>query len=345
MKKPLAYKLKMGAFVLGGLVLMLALLAYMGSKQHLFSKTIELYGSFKKVSGLRSGNNVTFSGIIIGVVETVEMVSDTSILVRVQVEKKSAKFIKTDSRMIISPEDLMGNKVINITGGTAEAKSVKDGGHLQTDNPFDIEEVLLVFKSAGSDLAEVANNIKGITEEIKQGNGFAGKILSDPEFAAKMDLAVDRFKESGDNTLAFTRDINALSSDVKNGKGVLGMLLQDDSTATRVHTIIDSLEATTQRASELSRNLAAFSEGMSKDSPLGNLLHDEEMGDDLKQTIHNLEGNTAELNETLETLRESWLVRGLFNKKKEEEKPKTEKPEVKPQEKILSEEITPDTAN
>lgn len=316
MKKRFSYKLRLGAFILTGLLLILALLAYMGSKQNLFRQTIELNGHFKKVGGLRSGNNVTFSGINIGVVKSVEIVNDTNIRVRVQVERKVAKFIKTDSKMLITSEGLMGNRMLTISSGNPDAESVKDGDYLQTESPFDIEEVLVVFQSAGNDIALVANNIKGITEQIQQGNGFAGKILSDPEFAQKMDLAVDHFKQSGENTLAFTRDINRLSSDIREGKGVLGMLSQDEVTATRLRNVIDSLEAASAHASETARNMAAFTEGISKDSPIGNLLHDEEMGEDLKQTIRNLEGNTAEFTETMRKIRGSWLLNGLFSKDK-----------------------------
>lgn len=322
MKKKMSYKIRLGAFILGCLLLLVGLLAYMGGKKNLFSPTIKLHGLFDEVSGLRPGNNVTFSGIVIGVVKTIDIIADTSVKVTVQVDKGNAKFIKKNSKMYIATEGLMGSKMLAISSGTHDAESVKDGDILLTESPFDIQEIMETFKTAGTDISAVAENVLNITNDIVAGKGFVGKVLTDSAFANEMEMAVVQFKTSGENARHFTADLRAISGSIRNGEGSLGMLLQDDSLGRQFQGIVDSLEATAHNAGNAARNISSFTEGMSKDSPVGNLLHDEEMGEDLKQTLSNLRGSSAELGATLQSVQDSWLVNGIFGKKKKKKQKK-----------------------
>jgi phospholipid/cholesterol/gamma-HCH transport system substrate-binding protein len=57
----------------------------------MFSNTFKLKTEFKTVSGLKVGNNVRFSGINIGTVSEIEILTDTSVLVYVIIKKELQK--------------------------------------------------------------------------------------------------------------------------------------------------------------------------------------------------------------------------------------------------------------
>ena len=77
-----------------------------------------LSGVFKDVAGLQAGNNVRFSGINVGTVENISIVSDTSVRVEILIDESTRKFIKKDAVASIGSEGLMGNKILIINPGT-----------------------------------------------------------------------------------------------------------------------------------------------------------------------------------------------------------------------------------
>ena len=69
--------IKLGIFVLAGLILLIVFLYLLGKNQSIFASRFEVKAHFKNVSGLVAGNNVRVSGIVVGIVEEVKLVNDT----------------------------------------------------------------------------------------------------------------------------------------------------------------------------------------------------------------------------------------------------------------------------
>src|SRR6478736_5782217 len=90
-------RIKVGFFVIIGLILITALIFYIGSNQQLFGKKKTVQAIFKDVSGLKKGNAVRFSGVIIGKVENIEILGDLSVKVTLGIDEESIKFIRKDA--------------------------------------------------------------------------------------------------------------------------------------------------------------------------------------------------------------------------------------------------------
>lgn len=118
MKKNSSNKIKLGIFVSFGLVALIIAVYFIGEKQLLFKNTFHLTGVFEDVGGLQAGNNVRLSGINIGTVESISLVSDTTVRVEIVIDESSRKFIKKDAVATIGSEGLIGNKVLVINPGT-----------------------------------------------------------------------------------------------------------------------------------------------------------------------------------------------------------------------------------
>jgi phospholipid/cholesterol/gamma-HCH transport system substrate-binding protein len=81
MKTTSSQKIKIGAFTIVGILLFVAGIFLIGSKQNMFGDTFTIYGYFKNVGGLQVGNSIRFAGINVGTVEDIRIVSDTTIRV------------------------------------------------------------------------------------------------------------------------------------------------------------------------------------------------------------------------------------------------------------------------
>ncbi len=80
MAKRVVNNVKLGIFVLGGLLFLVFLLYMIGKNRNMFGNTYVLKARFENVSGLVAGNNVRFSGIQAGTVKKVKILNDTTLL-------------------------------------------------------------------------------------------------------------------------------------------------------------------------------------------------------------------------------------------------------------------------
>src|ERR1700754_1609158 len=160
MKTTSAQKIKIGLFTFAGLVVLVLGIFFIGSQKSLFNSTFNVYGTFKNVSGLQVGNNVRFAGINVGVVQNITIVTDSSVRVDLTLTDNVKKFIKTDSKISIGSDGLMGDKLVVITpGGIKSTTPVQDGGQLASIPPLDVDRII-------NKLTKVADNAESLTSGL-----------------------------------------------------------------------------------------------------------------------------------------------------------------------------------
>ena len=137
---------KLGLFVIIGLVLFAGGIYFVGKQQNLFGSTFHLTAKFISAGGLKEGNNVRFSGINIGTVNTITL-TDSLVEVDLVIRKNVQEFIKTDATATIGSDGLMGDKVLTINPGKQDSKSVKDGDLIGTKKAIDMDDIMTSIKT------------------------------------------------------------------------------------------------------------------------------------------------------------------------------------------------------
>ncbi|MFC2096340.1 MlaD family protein [Bacteroidota bacterium] len=92
------HNIRLGFFVAIGILFFILGIYYIGSQVNIFSKNFQISGIFTDISGLKVGNNARFSGINIGTVSKVEIITDSLVRVDVSIQENVRKFIRKDSR-------------------------------------------------------------------------------------------------------------------------------------------------------------------------------------------------------------------------------------------------------
>ncbi len=208
--------IRLGIFVTIGLILFIAGIYFIGNRQHLFSRTILISGFFKDISGLQVGNNVRFSGINVGTIDDIVIVSDSTVRVDMIIEKKTQKFIKIDALAVIGSEGLMGNKVLNITPGSVSQKMIPDNGIILTRQLVSIDDIMVKMDSVAGNAVYITADLKGIIANMHAGNGLLGKLFMDEGMANTVDQTLNNVKR-GTHTL--NEDLEALQSNFLFKKG------------------------------------------------------------------------------------------------------------------------------
>ena len=214
--KNIKNNIRLGVFVSIGLLLFITAIYFIGNRQHLFSRTIRISGLFKDISGLQIGNNVRFSGINVGTIEDIVIVSDSMVKVDMILEKKTQKFIKSDALAVIGSEGLMGNKVLNITPGLFGKKMIADNGILRTRQLVSIDDIMIKMDSVAGNAVYITADLKGIMANMHAGNGVLGKLFMDEGMANTIDQTLVNVKK-GTHTL--NEDLEALKSNFLFKKG------------------------------------------------------------------------------------------------------------------------------
>src|SRR3970282_1804723 len=135
---------KIGIFIFLGIVILVIGIFLVGDKDALFSSTFKVRAFFNDIQGLRSGATVRLSGIDVGSVESVKIVSDTTGRVEVimSIREDVKQFIRTETRASIETEGLVGNKVCVLQIGSSLTDRVREGGIIQSKEPIGFAQVI-----------------------------------------------------------------------------------------------------------------------------------------------------------------------------------------------------------
>ncbi len=189
MKTTGTQKLKTGIFVLVALGVLAITIYLVGRQKSLFTDTFPVFANFKNVSGLQIGNFVRFAGINVGTVENISIKNDTTVRVDLVLQTKVKPYIKSDSRVSIASDGLMGDKLIQIAPGSDSGTALK-GGELASVNPMDMDKIMNKLAAIADNAAIITNNLGDITGKINNGKGSLGRLLNSDDFEKNINATV-----------------------------------------------------------------------------------------------------------------------------------------------------------
>ena len=307
---------KLGAFVLIATTCLIVGLYYIGSKKNIFRSTINVSANFNNVGGLLQGNNVRYNGINVGTVIKVYAVADTAIKVEFTIDEKLTEFISKNAIASIGTDGLLGNKLINISPGIANAEPVEEGDVLLSQNPIQMDNALRTLTLTNENLKVITDNLRGVSEKFNNNNSL-WHLLTDTAVAENVRNAVVRFKITGDNTAVITGDLSKIVKDIKAGKGSVGALLTDTAFSQRLNQTIVNIQAISDSVAIISGNFKSISAKLKNgEGSIGTLLTDTTFVHDLNLSMKNLKNGTGNFNENMEALKHSWPFKKYFKKKK-----------------------------
>ncbi|MEO7766287.1 MAG: MlaD family protein, partial [Ferruginibacter sp.] len=243
MKKESGFTWKLGMFVILGLLLFVLTIYLVGKQQNLFGSTFLLQTKFRTVSGLVAGNNVRFSGINIGTVKDIELINDTSVLVRLVIKKDIQQFIKSDAAASIGSDGLMGEKVLTIIPGTGSKTVVKDNDEIGSKRPIEMEDVMSSVKNTVDNAGVISAQLAEFSYKMNKGNGVLSKLTTDEAFSNSLKNTLTNLQTSSNEFAKFTTKMN-------DGKGALSKLVSDEKFGKTLDSTMKNLQTGTKGLSD-----------------------------------------------------------------------------------------------
>lgn len=196
MAKNSSQKIKTGLFVIGGVAILALIIFFIGNQKNLFRSTFKVHANYRTVNGLQEGNFVQFAGINVGVVDLIDIKSDTSVDVVMSIRSKVKEFIKTDSKAKIASDGIMGDKLIQIMPGSDSAKQIADNGQLIAVTPFDMDKVMTKVDKVFSNIDTLTGNLASIFGKVNSGKGTLGKLINDDKVAEDLKSTISSAKQT-----------------------------------------------------------------------------------------------------------------------------------------------------
>lgn len=298
-----------------GIIILVAGILVLGGQQNRFSSTVTVTTVFDDVSGLKSGNNVWFSGVKIGTIKAIHFKNLKEVEIEMVIEEKSRQFVRKDAIAKIGSEGFIGNKLIVIEGGSSDVPPIENGDILQSVIDGGMDAMLATLQINNENLVEITRNFGDLSARIARGEGTMGALLTDSIMAIQVKQMVGNLTQTAANTEKASQSLAQLTTKLNEEGTLINELLTDTVIYGNLQEAVAQLQGITQTASALVTNLNQTTEKLDdRDNAVGVLLNDPEMAETIRQTMQHLEQSSEKLDQNMEALQHNFLFRGFFRK-------------------------------
>ena len=267
--------LKVGAFVLVGLVVFGVVVFMIGDERRFFDPADEYRIEFNNVQGLNRGAPVRMGGVRIGQVSSVSYgtkAGDPKVYVTVDLVRREAGRVRQDSVARIVNKGLLGDKMLDISKGES-GDVVPPGGLIASEDPADF-------------LQQVDNMANRANQTLEDVSSVAAELANE-------DLHTD-IRESA-------HSINVMLKHITDGSGYPNRLLTDPAEAERISRVVSNLERTTLELSDTLTEVRLAVRGV-RTGP--GFAHDMLYGEGARKEVAQIGNAAEEVAVTLRSIRE-----------------------------------------
>jgi phospholipid/cholesterol/gamma-HCH transport system substrate-binding protein len=292
-----SFKIRLGLFVIGGLVIFIIAIFIIGKQKNLFNPVFKLTTSFKNVSGLQVGNKVRFLGIDVGTVDKIIIVNDSTVMVDMLIRKNVHKFIKEDCIVAVGSEGLIGDRLLIITGGSLNSPLAKEDHHLASIEPLETDAIMKSLEVSTKNAEIITEQLAMVMLKVNTGKGTLGRLIHDSTIAQNLDQSVMNIRQ-------ITKGVDDAVYEIR----------------IELSKIMSSVQVTTGNVEDITQHFEDIVTNINTGTgTLTMLIKDSATAENVGHIIKNLNKSTATLDEVLLAVKNSFLLKGYFKKKEKNE--------------------------
>lgn len=322
--------IRLGILVTTGVLLFIVAVYLIGNTRNLFGPKFYLNTIISNANGLREGNNVRYAGIVVGSVEDIIFVNDSTLRVEMSLEEEVKNFIRKDAVASIGMDGLVGNVIVNISPGSGNQPRVKNGGTIASYSRTDTNQMLTTLNRTNENIAVLSENLLEFSKSLNDGKGTLPVLVKNAEVANDVVQTLKNLHFVSENLSRTSADLQRTIKGVEEGRGTLGYLVNDqtlphqlESLATRLDSLLiaqsrpmmENLRKSSEDIAISSAKLKTATKAIeSGDGLAGAILNDTAAANNLREILANLDEGTARFNENMEAMKHNFLFRRYFRK-------------------------------
>jgi phospholipid/cholesterol/gamma-HCH transport system substrate-binding protein len=294
MKPSPALQIRVGLLILAALTILAATIFLMGKERRLFERRVPFEIHFSRTVGLREGSPISLAGVTVGAVESLSFpakLQEHYIVVRISVVGGAASRIRKDTVARIRTLGLLGDKFIELSGGSAQSSPLASGSLISSIDPLDYEMLLGEGRDVVTNVIEATSSLSAILKSIEEGKGLLGQVVSADQEGT--------WAQTAENLRVASASLKNILGSVEKGEGTLGQLIRNRAAG---EAIMTDLRASLSQLRKTTDSLQKTTEKIEKgEGTLGTLVQDPQAG---KEVLAGLRRSTANLEAVTRQLRE-----------------------------------------
>jgi phospholipid/cholesterol/gamma-HCH transport system substrate-binding protein len=306
---------RLGLFFAFALVAAVLILELIGAADFLRGG-YRVNATFDSVQELKKGDLVKMAGVEIGRVESIGLVGNRA---KIIMKIHDQFVVKTDSIATIQFAGLLGQNFVAIEGGSEAAPKVLPDAPLQTKEQPNLSTIMVKLDNVASGvegltksfsaenfstllgpvtdfvkqntepLTATIANIRSVSDNIAQGKGTVGKLLSTEEFYNAAYTTVTNLQEASADLKGFfakaegmITNATGIIDNINSGQGTLGKLTKDETLYNETATAMTNLREILQKINQ-------------GDGTIGKLVNEQDFYRNAKLTLQKVEKATEGL--------------------------------------------------
>jgi phospholipid/cholesterol/gamma-HCH transport system substrate-binding protein len=195
-------EIKVGLFVLVGLVLVAVVLIQFSKGTSLFRGTYELRLHAVNVGGIKPRAGVLLAGVEVGSVSDVKLAEDgKSVLIRLKIYHDYK--IYHDARFVIEQAGFLGDQFVSVIPTTNSLPLLKNGDDVPCQEPFNLQEVARSTAGFVKRIDETAKKLDDSVTDLR-------RVVLNGETMTNFAVAINNTRTFSEQALGTVNDINAL---------------------------------------------------------------------------------------------------------------------------------------
>ena len=305
----------LGFFVIVGIIIFTVAIFMVGSHNGMFKKTFPVTTVFMNTTGLKTGSNVRYNGVIVGIVKSVTLVNDTSVRVGMEIDENKRSYITKYAIAAIASDGLMGDKMINLTPGKNGGAIIENNDVIASNSPLLTDKMFQTLGGTNENIKVITDNLKILTSDLNTKNGTLQSLYKDSVIALNLKQSFNNLNAITVKVLQASTALQQITSKVQNSDGTLNKLIDDTVMANNLSYTITRLKETSDTLISASGKLSETIQHANKGKGTVNmLLTDTAFSADVQQTVKNIKTASVGLNENMEALKHNFLTRRYFRK-------------------------------
>lgn len=305
-----------GLFVLVAIVGCFLSMVGVAVKQGWFESKTTFTTVFESAEGLHSGTPVLMSGLRVGAVDTVELRPDNRIGVEFKVFSKFASKIRQDSEAQLVRPFIIGERILEITVGSAESAELEAGAVIRSTEAVDLMTLM-----SGRKLGVALGEMGGMVENLR----FLAEAFLDKDRTAGLVKIFDRIDPLLVNLNSMSVEVVKLAKQGTKDERFANVLKELAVTTKELNAMLPDLKRRAPKMADdleqLVSNLAVLTESSKVLMPAL-----AEIAPDLPRSSRRAVEALDEAVVLLKAMQKSWMLRGSANEVREEEAKRDRKP-------------------
>jgi phospholipid/cholesterol/gamma-HCH transport system substrate-binding protein len=227
--------IKVGLFLAALTGILMIMIVSIGKENSFFNPKVSLRARVDNVKNLKPGSSVELKGIRVGSVDEIHIIAEDMVEIRFTILESELQWIKQDSSVAVSTAGLVGDKMLEIYGGTKSAPIINpEKEFLKSENLSDLKQLMVKGESIATITERILSRLDQIIYNMDDGKKIIETVNALNKTSVNMEKITSELREAHIGTTManmnkVTGSLSRITDRIEKGPGTLNSMIYDDS--------------------------------------------------------------------------------------------------------------------